>query len=122
MAVKEMTVACVSSRNIPSNRAALWEQVVIHFSGVSGRTPDDVRREISQLGGDVLITDKEAKAIFARLEQEYNHEGMFNPTDLRSSNPSGETAAPSSRTACADPAEDTSVSGMVDIIAGKLGL
>lgn len=122
MTILEKSTARAVSPNVPTSRAALWDQVVIHFAGVSGRSPDEVRREISQLGGDVLITDKEAKAIFARLEYEYDREGMFNPGDLCPSKATENPAALIPRAGCADPAEDTSVEGMIDIIAGKLGL
>lgn len=125
MAAKTATMERISQLTVPGDRLAAMEDLVRHFAAVSGQTPDEMRHEIIQMGGDMVITDKEAKAILARLEDQYHCEDIFRVTDLCPS--SGidvgvSSEKPGGRGGCVDPAEDTSLCGLLDIIAGKLGL
>ena len=112
--------------DVPTDRSEVMEQVIRHFAGVSGRSPEDVGHEIGLMGGDVAMTDKEAKAVMARLEAQYHREDLFSPLDLCPQIGVGEAASPgrppSSGSGCVDPAEDTSVSGLVDVVARKFGI
>ena len=112
----------------PTSRSAVMADVVRHFAGVTGRSTEEVYAEIQSLGGDGVITDKEAKAIFARLESQYHCEDLFNVSDLcpppatvtTSSNGSSPGKSSANNGGCVDPAEDTSICGLVEIIASKL--
>lgn len=114
----------------PTSRSAVLRDVVRHFAGVTGRSPEEVYREVQSMGGDGLITDKEAKAIFARLENQYHREDLFDVTDLcplpttvtTSSNGSSPGKSSANNAGCVDPAEDTTICGLVEIIASKLGI
>lgn len=109
----------------PRDRSAALEDVIRHFAAVCGRSPEDVRQEIAQIGGNMVVTDKEAKAIFAYLEDQYHRDDLFSPIDLcpvPAADGSTSPAKPSAgQGGCVDPAQDTSVCALVDIIAGKLG-
>ena len=74
----------------------------------------------------MVITDKEAKAIFAHLEAQYHRDDLFSARDLCPSMENAESPAsgkiPLGRGGCVDPAEDTTMCDLVDIIAGKLGI
>ena len=114
----------------PTSRSTIMADVVRHFAGVTGRSTEEVYSEIQSMGGDGVITDKEAKAIFARLENQYHREDLFNVTDLcpspttvtTSSNGSSPGKSSANNGGCVDPAEDTSVCGLVEIIAIKLAI
>lgn len=125
MATQTISAKQITQPDLPRNRSAALEDIIRHFAGVSGRSPDEVRREIEQMGGNVVVTDKEAKAVFAHLEAQYHRDDLFGAKDLCScpDTGGGSPGKPSpGRGGCVDPAEDTSMCDLVDIIAGKLGI
>jgi len=126
MATQTISAEHPTNAVVPNNRSLIWNDVIQHFAAVSGRSPDEIRQEIIQMGGNMVITDKEAKAIFARLEAQYQRDDFFSVVDLCpsfSTNDEPSTGTPRKTSGgCVDAAEDTSVCDLVEIIAVKLGL
>lgn len=116
----------IIQKDIPRDRSAAFEDVLRHFAGVSGRSPDEVRQEVIGISGNIVITDKEAKAIFAHLEAQYHRDDLFSasdlctPTEISGSSESGKRSQ--GHGGCLDPAEDTTMCDLVDIVALKLGI
>ena len=69
------------------------------------------------------MTDKEAKWICVSLEEDYQCDGMFRPEDLCKPKVSNQdTTAPIKHGGCVDPIEDTTVSRLLSMAAGKFGI
>ncbi len=88
-------------------------RIIVALADVRCVNVEQMKAEIASNGGDSKVTSKEAAAVAAMLEEEWGHE-FFHPCDF-----STEKTRSSSRfspNGCMDPAEDTTIGGIVSVI------
>jgi len=106
----------------PVDRSDLRNQIVRHLAEVRCVDPVDISGADDD--ADVPMTDKEAKEVLVSLEQDYECDRMFSPSDLfrKPQVSTGSGSKDPKPGGCVDPAQDTSVGRLVDIVAGKFGI
>ena len=108
----------------PSSRAALRSQIVEHLAEVRAVSSQDIYVQMKQNGGDLAMTDKEAKWVCVSLEEDFQCDGKFSIGDLCKPLPPGSTPQSNDKPGggCVDPAEDTTVSRLLGMATQKFGL